>query len=68
MIKTFYGLRRNKGNNYPFKQTENTTIKQTLNGACPTAQRLALSVREFTGTLQSHPLFRNKIILFDSMQ
>ena len=29
---------------------ENATIKQTLNGACSTAQRLASSVREFTWT------------------
>ena len=28
--------------------TENATLKQTLNGACPTAQRLASSVRELT--------------------
>ena len=38
--------------------TEDATMKQTLNGACPTAQRVALSVREFTGTLQSHPFKR----------
>ena len=35
--------------------TENVTLKQTLIRACRTAQRLASSVRELTGTLQSHP-------------
>ena len=35
--------------------TENATLKQTLNDACPTAQRLASCVRELTATLQSHP-------------
>ena len=40
--------------------TENATLKQTLNGACPTAQRLASSVSELTGTLQSHPFIRKK--------
>ena len=35
-------------------------MKQTLNGARPTAQRLAASVREFTGTLQSHPFKRKR--------
>ena len=35
--------------------TENVTLKQTLNGACPTAQRLASSVLELTESLQSHP-------------
>ena len=35
--------------------TENATLKQTLNGAFPTAQHLALSVWELTETLQSHP-------------
>ena len=35
--------------------TEDATMKQTLNRACPMAQRLALSAREFTGTLQSQP-------------
>ena len=38
--------------------TENATLKQTLNRACGTAQRLASSVRELTGTLQSHPFKR----------
>ena len=36
--------------------TENATLKQSLNGACPTTQRLALSVLELIETLQSHPL------------
>ena len=39
--------------------TENATLKQTLNKACHTAQPLASSVRELTGTLQSHP-FKNE--------
>ena len=34
--------------------TEDATMKQTLNRACPTAQCLASSAREFTWTLQSH--------------
>ena len=33
--------------------TEDATIKQTFNRACPTAQRLASSTREFTGALHS---------------
>ena len=38
--------------------TENATLKQTLNGPFLTAQRLASSVRELTGTLQSPPFNR----------
>ena len=38
--------------------TEDATMKQTLNRACPTAQRLATSAREYTGTLQSQPFNR----------
>ena len=41
--------------------TENATLKQTLNRVCRTAQRLASSVRELTGTLQSHPLVRQAL-------
>ena len=40
--------------------TENAIMKQTLNGARYTAQRLASSVKEFTGTLQSHPFDRKR--------
>ena len=38
--------------------TENATLKQTLNRARRTAQRLASSVRQLIGTLQSHPFKR----------
>ena len=38
--------------------TENTTLKQTLNRACRTTQRLASSDRELIGTLQSYPFNR----------
>ena len=38
--------------------TENTTLKQTLNRACRIAHRLASSVKELTGTLQSYPFKR----------
>ena len=52
---------RNKGSNYPLKyHTENATLKQILNRARPTAQRLASSVRELTGTLQARPPFQKK--------
>ena len=37
--------------------TLNTTLKQTLNGACPTAQRLALSFK-----LSSNPEFESSSI------
>ena len=40
--------------------TENATLKQILNRARPTAQRLASSVRELTGTLQGHPFNRKR--------
>ena len=36
--------------------TEKATLKQILNWACPTAQRLALCVLEFTETLQRGPI------------
>ena len=39
---------------------ENATLKQTLNGACPTAQLLASNVRELTGTQQSHPFIERR--------
>ena len=41
-----------------YNYTENATLKQTLHGACPTAQRLASSVLELTETIQSHPFLR----------
>ena len=41
--------------------TENLTLKRTLNGACPTAQRMELSVLELTKTLQSQPFNRKGI-------
>ena len=47
---------RNKGSNYPLISHRDATLKQILNRARPTAQRLASSVRGLTGTLQSHPL------------
>ena len=51
--------------------TENATLKQTLNGACPMAQRLASSVLELKETLKSHPFENVKdkfiIITFDSI-
>ena len=44
--------------------TENVTLKQTLNRACLTAQRLASRVRELTATLQSHPFKDNYLPFF----
>ena len=43
--------------------TENAILKQTLNTACHTAQRLTSSVRELTGTLQSHLLVRQALFI-----
>ena len=48
---------RNKGNKFScFPHTENATLKQALNGACPMTQRLALNVLELTETPKSNPL------------
>ena len=46
--------------------TENATLKQTLNAACPLPwqQRLASSVLELTETLQSHPFYLRISMIF----
>ena len=46
--------KKTKGMIFRLFYTENAIMKQTFDGACPTAQRLASSVRQFRGTLQSH--------------
>ena len=38
--------------------TENTTLKQTLNGSCATTQHLAWSVCELPETFLSHSFIR----------
>ena len=43
--------------NYPLYHTENATLKQTLNEACPVAQSMASSVLDLTETLQSKHFF-----------
>ena len=47
----------NKGNTYPLILQGRRNNETNIKGSLPygTAQRLASSVREFTGTLQSHP-------------
>ena len=40
--------------------TEKATLKQTLDGACLMAQRLASSLKKLTATLQSHPFNRKR--------
>ena len=45
--------------------TENATLKQTLKGAYPTAQRLASMNLELTETLQSHPFYIQHALLIE---
>ena len=55
-----FHIKETKGMISPLFNIEYSTLKQTLNRACPMAQRLAWSVEELTETLQSHPLGKTK--------